>query len=267
MINSPRLTPLPRLVAAALLAGNMNATSEQLSPDARSVQHYDVRVIAKKSFDRDNFVQGLEFDGDRLLVSSGLYGESIIKAYDWPALALRNEQHLPRQLFAEGLTRIGSSIYLLTWRAQRLLILNAKTFALEGSAVLPGEGWGATSDSGRLFWSDGSSKIRSIDVEAGGAIDTINVTLLGKPLTRLNELERIDGDIWANIWQQDEIAIIDPATGVVRGIIHLNDLLDDNDRQPDTDVLNGIAMHAPTGDIWVTGKRWPWLYKITLKSR
>lgn len=110
-------------------------------------------------------------------------------------------------------------------------------------------------------------KLGPLTWRQGGAIDTINVTLLGKPLTRLNELEWIDGDIWANIWQQDEIAIIDPATGVVRGIIHLNDLLDDNDRQPDTDVLNGIAMHAPTGDIWVTGKRWPWLYKITLKSR
>lgn len=99
-------------------------------------------AIEKKSFDRANFVQGLEFQENTLLVSSGLYGQSALRAYSWPELELVKEQALPAQLFGEGLTRIDEKIYLLTWRARRLLVIDAETLQIEGAAQIPGEGWG-----------------------------------------------------------------------------------------------------------------------------
>lgn len=234
------------------------------SPKAR---HYDAVAIEKKSFDRANFVQGLEFQENTLLVSSGLYGQSALRAYSWPELELVKEQPLPAQLFGEGLTRIDEKIYLLTWRARRLLVIDAETLQIEGVAQLPGEGWGATSYQNQLFWSDGSDRIMSIELGGDSKITVVHVTLDGAPVYRLNELEWIDGEIWANVWQTNEIMRIEPNTGRVTGVIHLPELLNKEDRQVDTDVLNGIALHQDTGDVWVTGKRWPWLYKITLESR
>ena len=232
-----------------------------------SPHYYRAVVQAKKPFDRSNFTQGLEFHDNRLLVSSGLYGQSRIRSYRWPALTLERERVLPKEWFAEGLTRVGKRLFVLTWRARRLVILDYPELTLLGATALPTEGWGLTHAHDRLYWSDGSDKIYSIDAHEGGKIDYISVTLEGRPLQRLNELEWIDDELWANVWQTDTIVRIDPTSGAVVGVIDLTGLLAQSERQTNTDVLNGIAYDAANNEVWVTGKRWPWLYKIGLERQ
>ena len=130
----------------------------------------------------------------------------------------------------------------------------------------PGQGWGATHSGSVLWMSDGSDQLYSADLDGGGELATLSITLAGEPLRNLNELEWVDGEIWANVWQTDQIARIDPTNGRVVGMINLAGLLPEEDRLRDTDVLKGIAMNPEDGAIWVTGKRWPWLYKIKLEK-
>lgn len=228
---------------------------------------YRATVKERKAFDRSNFTQGLEFHGDRLLVSSGLYGKSTIRSYHWPELVLEREQALPQEWFAEGLTIFDERLYVLTWRARRLLVFNYPALTPLGSSDFPTEGWGLAHADNRLYWSDGSDKIYSINAREGGQVDHISVTLSGRPVQRLNELEWVKGELWANVWQTDTIVRIDPTSGVVVGIIDLRGLLPTSERKSDTDVLNGIAYDALNDEVWVTGKRWPWLYKIGLERQ
>ena len=130
---------------------------------------------------------------------------------------------------------------------------------------LPGEGWGVTSDGESLWISDGTPRIRKW--RDGTFQQTLSVTLRGKPLPRLNELEWIDGKIWANVWLTDQIVIISPTTSRITGIVDLTNLLPKHERERNTDVLNGIAQDPETGDIWVTGKRWPTMFRIELVER
>ena len=237
------------------------------SPLARAdVAHYRAKVIEKVATERRNYVQGLEIDGNRLLISAGLYGDSAVRAYGWPSMELQQEQLLPRRFFAEGLTRVDDRIYLLTWRARTLLVLDAATLAPVGQAALPGEGWGITHHGSRIWFSDGSDRLFTTDTSTDEALQIIEVRRDGRPVYRLNELEWINGEIWANVYMTNEIVRIDPKSGVVTGVIDLTGLLAAEDRKPDTDVLNGIAHDPSTGAVWVTGKRWPWLFRIELEE-
>ena len=149
-----------------------------------------------------------------------------------------------------------------------MLIYALPDMTLVGRNPLPGQGWGATHDDQALWFSDGSDQLysRVVSEEGLGQITTLSVTMNGEPLRNLNELEWVNGLIWANLWQSDRIAQIDPETGKVVGLIHLDGLLPKQDRLRDTVVLNGIAMDPQTGQIWVTGKRWPWLFEIALEK-
>ena len=248
---------------------NANATSvvgtNSAVPPVVNPVHYRVHVLERKPFDPDNFVQGLEFHNNHLYVSSGLYGKSAIRRYTWPELALDTDKSLPDHLFAEGLTRLGERLLVLTWRARQLLILNRSSLELVGSVKLPGEGWGITHHGNTVYFSDGSHRLFHFNAAGEGSLAVIEVTLAGKPVNRLNELEWIDGEIWANVWQTDTIVRIDPVSGHVTGVINLAGLLPKSDYLPGTDVLNGIAQHPDTGDIWVTGKRWPALFRVSLE--
>ena len=236
-----------------------------VAPRVVNPVHYRVRVLERKSFDTNNFVQGLEFHNNHLYVSSGLYGKSAVRRYTWPELALDTEKSLPDHLFAEGLTHMGERLLVLTWRARQLLILDRSSLDLLGSVELPGEGWGITHHGNTIYFSDGSHRLFHFNATGEGSLSVIEVTLAGKPVNRLNELEWIDGEIWANVWQSDSIVRIDPVSGHVTGVINLAGLLPKSDYSPGTDVLNGIAQHPDTGDIWVTGKRWPALFRVSLE--
>ena len=227
---------------------------------------YGYRVVSQRRFDRENFTQGLEFHDGRLYVSSGGYGKSTIRVYDFPQMTPLLSVPVDPRIFAEGLTIIDNQLILLSWRERVMLVYSLPDLTLVGQSPLPGQGWGATHQGSVLWFSDGSDRLYSADLAAGGQITVLPVRLLGKPVRNLNELEWVDGEIWANVWQTDRIVRIQPDTGEVTGVIDLTGLLPEDDRLRDTDVLNGIARHPETGALWVTGKNWPWLYEIALEK-
>lgn len=225
---------------------------------------YGYRVIDKKPQPRDHFVQGLQIVGGKLYVSTGRYGESRLLRYNFADSKLEGGKRLHPQLWGEGLTVFGESLYQLTWRARLLLVYDLPGMDYRETFKLPGEGWGITHNGSALIYSDGSHRLYYLEPETGARLRTLTVTENGLPVPELNELEWIDGKIWANVFRTDRIVIIDPDTGEVTAGINLSGLLPDADRQADTSVLNGIAVNPADGGIWVTGKRWPWLYQIEL---
>jgi glutaminyl-peptide cyclotransferase len=168
--------------------------------------------------------------------------------------------------FAEGLATIGERVFQLTWQNQRGFIYNADTFQPLGEFSYEGEGWGLTTDGRLLIMSDGTNRLRFLDPQTFAVVRTVEVTLDGKPETRLNELEYIRGEIFANVWQTDLVVRIDATTGVVRGVIDFTGLLSRAERTAGTDVLNGIAYDPATRRLFVTGKRWPSLFEVRLKA-
>jgi glutamine cyclotransferase len=232
-----------------------------------TVPTYDYKVVSRLRFDRANFTQGLEIYDGRLYVSSGLYGESMIRVYDFPTMEEMQSVPIDPRIFAEGLTVIDNRLVVLSWRERVMLVYSLPDLSLLGQSALPGQGWGATHSGSTLWFSDGSHYLYSANMNDDGTLNRLPVMLEGRPLRNLNELEWVDGEIWANVWQSDEIARIDPDTGRVVGLIDLSGLLPEEDRLRDTDVLNGIAIDPVTQNIWVTGKRWPWLFEITLEKR
>ena len=234
---------------------------------AATLERYGYRVLDKRPLPRDNFVQGLEFDGDTLLLGSGLYGRSRLRRDAFPSMELLAEQRLPGRLFGEGITRVGDRIFLLTWRARVGLIFDADALRPTHRFSLPGQGWGLTHNDRALIYSDGSARLRFLDPDTLRVRRQLTVTRAGEALPRLNELEWIDGRIWANVWTTDRVVIIHPRSGIVEAEVDLDGLLPVPERRADTDVLNGIAHHPASGGIWVTGKRWPWLYRIELRPQ
>ena len=261
-----------RALLCSLLAGLTLASTgiwavAESESQQTAVATYGYGVVSRLRFDRANFTQGLEIYDGRLYVSSGLYGESMIRVYDFPGMEEIQAVPVDPRIFAEGLTVIDNRLVVLSWRERVMLVYSLPDLSLLGQSTLPGQGWGATHSGSTLWFSDGSHYLYSADMSGDGKLTRLPVTLSGKPLRNLNELEWVDGEIWANVWQSDEIARIDPHTGKVVGLIHLAGLLPEEDRLRDTDVLNGIAIDPVTESIWVTGKRWPWLFEITLEKR
>jgi len=256
------------LVAACTVSptDQARAAAPASADEPADVTHYDYRVVSQRRFDRENFTQGLEFHDGRLYVSSGGYGQSMIRVYDFPEMTPLLNVPVDPRIFAEGLTIIDNQLILLSWRERVMLVYSLPDLTLVGQSPLPGQGWGATHEGSVLWFSDGSDHLYSADLAAGGKITVLPVRLLGKPVRNLNELEWVDGEIWANVWQTDRIVRIQPDTGEVTGVIDLTGLLPEDDRLRDTDVLNGIARHPETGALWVTGKKWPWLYEIALEK-
>lgn len=228
-------------------------------------QQYAVKVVDRKPQPRENFVQGLEILDGYLYVSAGNYGESKLLRYHFGDGRLDVARNLNAQIFAEGLTVLGDSVYQLTWRNAAMLVYRKSDLQFQRAIPLPGEGWGLTNNGAELIYSDGSEKLYAMSPDSGHILRSVTVTEQGKPVTLLNELEWIDGSIWANVWQSDRIVIIDPASGIVTASIDLRGLLPASERRPGTDVLNGIARDPADGGVWVTGKRWPWLYRIELQ--
>ncbi len=225
---------------------------------------YGYRVLDRKPQPRDHFVQGLQIVDGKLYVSTGRYGESRLLRYNFAENRLEGGRKLHPQLWGEGLTVLGDTLYQLTWRARLLLVYDLPTLDYREKFTLPGEGWGITHNGRELIYSDGSHRLYYLAPETGQRLRSISVTENGIPVPELNELEWVDGAIWANVFRTDRIVIIDPRTGVVTGGIDLTGLLPAADRRPDTSVLNGIAVDPADDGIWVTGKRWPWLYRIEL---
>ena len=168
--------------------------------------------------------------------------------------------------FIEGSVIFGDNLYVLTWDTNMAFVYDAKTFSYKYAYNYPREGWGITTDGNSLITSDGSSFLYFMDADMK-LEKKIQVTVDSKPLRWLNELEYIDGKIWANVYTYDEIVIIDPSNGKVEGVIDCTGLLPDELRTYDTDVLNGIAYNPEDGKIYLTGKNWPKLYEVKLVEK
>ncbi len=231
---------------------------------AWSLQQYTVKITDRKPQARENFVQGLEIFDGHLYVSVGNYGESRLLRYHFVDGALDVARKLHPGIFAEGLTVLGNNVYQLTWQNRTMLVYRKSDLQFQHALPLAGEGWGLTNNGTELIYSDGSEKLFFVAPDTATVLRTVTVTEQGQPVTQLNELEWIDGAIWANVWRSDRIVIIDPLTGAVTANIDLRGLLPRTDYRPGTDVLNGIARNPADGAVWVTGKRWPWMYRIEL---
>jgi glutamine cyclotransferase len=248
-------------------AGDVPPVPSIASGESPAPVRYSYRVIHAWPHDPAAFTQGLVFrDGD-LLESTGLYGESTLREVELQTGRVLKRVSLPSEYFTEGLAFIGSRAYQLTWQNHKGFIYDVDTFRPEGEFTYEGEGWGLATDGSLLVMSDGTSRIRFFDPAGYRLVREIHVTTSGRPVERLNELEWIKGEIFANVWQTDEVVRIDPSNGVVRGIVDFSGLLPLDERRPDTDVLNGIAYDAAGGRLFVTGKRWPEIFEVRLIPR
>lgn len=254
-------TPCAAAVSAPLPAASSASPSAITQKTQSPLWHY--RVTGRAEQDRELFTQGFVFDGDTLWISSGLYAQSQIVALDADN-KLVHKIVLPEYIFGEGLTIANHKLWALSWQEQRVLRFDLATQQPLRPLYYQGQGWGLTYDGSRLIRSDGSSTLTYHSARNFKPLRTLKVTDGGSPVSNLNELEWIDGLIFANIWLTDFIVIIDPAAGNVVGRLDLAGLLPPQDARSDTDVLNGIAWNARKKELWVTGKRWPARFRIEI---
>jgi glutamine cyclotransferase len=230
-------------------------------PELASI--YTFHVENKYPHDPAAFTQGLVYYNGRFYEGTGLYGESSLRIIDPTTGEIVGRVNISEKYFGEGITILGEYVYQLTWKGHIGFVYDIE-LNLVSNFSIPREGWGLTHNGTHLVLSDGTSTISYIDPTTLKIIDTLNVTYDGKEVTMINELEYFDGYIYANIWQTDMIAIIEPATGEVASWIDLTGLQNQLDSTTGIDALNGIAYDPDTGKVFVTGKLWPNLFEIKL---
>jgi glutamine cyclotransferase len=234
---------------------------------AEPVPVYTYRVIHAYPHDRNAFTQGLVVEDGILYEGTGLWGQSTLRRVDLETGAVLQSYALPAEYFGEGITTLGNKIYQLTWQSHVGFIYDKQTFELLSQFSYPSQGWGLTHDGERLIMSDGTPLLHFLDPATLEEIGQVVVRDRGGPVFDLNELEYIHGEVWANVWQTDRIARIDPESGQVLGWIDLSGLLSPEDLAQPVDVLNGIAYDAERDHLFVTGKLWPKLFEIELVPR
>ena len=230
---------------------------------AARVKHYKVEVVREYPHDTGAYTQGLFFDGGRFYESTGQFGESSFREVELATGKVLSQMNFQDKYFAEGSVMLGGKLFILTWLNKVAFVYDAKTLAYEQTYSYPREGWGLTTDGKSLIASDGSSRLYFLTPEFKQE-RYVDVKMDGRSVRNLNELEYIDGKVWANIYTTDLIVVINPADGTVEARIDCSGLLPRVLRTPRTDVLNGIAQDPATGKIYLTGKYWPRLYEIKL---
>ncbi|MBO6940559.1 MAG: glutaminyl-peptide cyclotransferase [Deltaproteobacteria bacterium] len=266
-------------VVAALALGQSDGEAEETQPEVEEVETvevvdpgapvvpvaYDVEVVARHPHDDSAFTQGLLWHEGELYESTGLVGRSSIRRWDLSSGQITQRTEVP-DVFAEGLERVGDELFQLTWRDGLLLVYDRETFELKRELEYEGEGWGLCFDGEHLVMSDGSHELTFRDPETFAVERRIQVRKVGRPLRMLNELECVDGAIWANVWQRNDIVKIDPATGNVTATVDASGLLTFAERRG-ADVLNGIAWIPERERFVITGKLWPAAFEIDLVER
>ncbi len=250
------------------LIPHKTTSAQSTSPAPRDeVKHYTYSIVNTYSHSTSSYTQGLQYVDSQMWESTGLEGQSRLMRVDLLSGKQEVIKSLPRDEFGEGITHFGDSIFMITWQSNRAYIFDKNSGKVIDTKSYYGEGWGITTDGKVLYMSDGSSKITLRDPQTFEPTSTIDVTLEGKPINYLNELEWIEGRIWANIYTLDQIVIINPTSGVVEGVIDLSGILPASERTEQTDVLNGIAYCSVDKRIFVTGKNWSWLFEINIIER
>jgi glutaminyl-peptide cyclotransferase len=228
---------------------------------------YGYEVVHTFSHDTSAFTQGLIFLDGVLYESTGLNGKSSVRKVALETGEVLQRRDVDAEYFAEGLTDWRGTLVQLTWQTHVGFVYDLATFAPKRTFKYDGEGWGLTHDRTRLIMSDGSATLRFLDPETLTETGRVSVTDRNQPVTRLNELEYIKDEVYANVWGTDSIVRIAPATGQVTAWIDLHGLLSAADRTPTADVLNGIAYDAARDRLFVTGKQWSKLFEIRLVRR
>jgi len=280
------VTPLPIAASQAEIGATSTVAADDTPESAQSSPptvvdtvvddsdlpptYYSYKVITTFPHDPTAFTQGLFFDQGQLYEGTGLYGKSTLRRVDLTSGTVEEQIALPEEYFGEGIAIADGKIYQLTWQEQIGFIYARDTFERLGEFTYTTQGWGLTFDGQALIMSDGTDRLFFLDPATMTVVKQIAVSLFDpsdqsrKAVERLNELEYIEGELFANIWQTDAIVRIDPATGNVTGVIDLSGLLPAEDYSTTTDVLNGIA-YLPEGKrLFVTGKNWPTLFEIQL---
>jgi glutamine cyclotransferase len=228
----------------------------------QEVPTYTYQVVNTFPHDPEAFTQGLVIENGIMYEGTGLYGDSSIRKVDLETGKVLQIYRLPGQYYGEGITVYQDTLIQLTLESNKGFVYDKTNLDLLREFSYPTQGWGITHDGDRIIMSDGTSTLYLLDPETFKAIGQIEVHDANGPLEMINELEYVNGKIYANIWKTDNIAIIDPQDGHVTGWINLSGLLDTRDYAEPADVLNGIAYDAKADRLFVTGKFWPLLFEI-----
>ena len=225
------------------------------------------QLISTRPHDGAAYTQGLQLTDGRLFESTGMYGESTVRELEPASGKIIRKRPLAKTVFGEGLTILDHSLWVLTWKENTVYVLDSETFKPIRTHTYPGEGWGLTNNGKQLIMSDGSSDLRFIDPKDFSVQKTLSVKDGKRPVTHLNELEWIDGQIFANIYLTDKIARISPQDGQVTGWLDLAGLKNQLTQPNHAEVLNGIAYDPKSGNLLVTGKYWPQMFEIKLSQK
>ncbi len=244
------------------VTGPASVVASEQDPNAPA--YYRYKVIRTYPHNTQNFTQGLVYQDGYLYEGTGLYKQSILIKRNLEEDRIVKQLRLPDQYFGEGVTLFGDKVIQLTWKAQVAFVYDKETFRELDQFTYPGQGWGLTTDGKRLILSDGTYWLRFLDPNTYAETGRIRVGDGRRPLRQINELEYIDGQIYANVLPTDYIAIISPETGRVTGWIDLTGLYIPPQYSPSNVVLNGIAYIPETKHLLVTGKCWPKMYEIEL---
>jgi glutamine cyclotransferase len=248
-------------LGAAAFAAQAQAQAQAVIPT------YTAEVVHTYPHDINAFTEGLFYLNGFLYESTGLEGKSTIRKVRLDTGEVLQKYDIPPEYFGEGIVAWHGRLFSLTWKSQVGFIFDLATFKLKGQFHYEGEGWALTHDERHIIMSDGTSTLRFLDPKTLKETGRIEVTVAGRPLTNVNELEWVKGEIYANVWQSNSIVRIDPDSGRVIGVVSLAGLLKPADVvRGQTDVLNGIAYDAKNDRLFVTGKNWPKLFEIQLKK-
>jgi glutaminyl-peptide cyclotransferase len=239
--------------------------AQPTAPLPNQPERLKVKVLATRHHDPAAFTQGLLLHGGSLFESTGLYGSSSLREVDPATGAVKRKVDVPAQYFGEGLALVDDRLIQITWQEQKALVYQLANFAPAGELRYDGEGWGLCWDGTRLVMTDGSDHLTFRDPKTFAFLSQVTVTRAdrrGEQVAELNELECVDGQVYANVWHSDEILRIDPKDGRVTAVIDAGGLLTPDERQK-ADVLNGIAWDPQRKDFLITGKLWPKLFEVT----
>ena len=219
-------------------------------------------VTARFPHDPDAYTQGLVRDDSVLYESTGRYGHSEVRRVDLRSGRVLASHALPTNRFGEGLALIGGTLYQLTWESEVAYTYDAATLSPSDSFHYAGEGWGLTTDGKLLVMSDGSDSLRFLEPRDFSVRRVVHVRYQGAPLYKLNELEYVNGEVLANVYESNWVLRIDPATGEVRELLDFAELYPAQSRPPGAEVMNGIAIAPDPGELLLTGKLWPTVFRV-----
>jgi glutamine cyclotransferase len=254
-------TPCPLRATASLLAAVILLAATGAAEQDKPVEQLRVQVVKTYPHDRGAFTQGLLLHQGTLYESTGQVGQSSLRQVEVETGRVIRKVDVPRPYFAEGLALVGDRLIQLTWQNGRAFVYDRRTFVQQSELTYQGEGWGLCYDGTNLVMSDGSANLTYRKPSDFAVVKTVRVTMDGRPFAQLNELECVDGAVYANVWQSETLVRIDPASGRVTHRISAPNLLSPLERQG-VDVLNGITYDPADKTFLITGKYWPKLFRV-----